>query len=135
VGWTPIKTRANRYPALVSSQPDHAVRGGKQPHWRGIDGANIWVANNRSDNVTKLRASNGKTFGIFAIGIEPEYVAFDGANIWVTNILSNNVSRVEVCETTKMRYCGRPPDPTRARILTVPTELPEEEASKIRSAG
>jgi hypothetical protein len=43
--------------------------------------------------------------------------------------------QVEVCETTKMRYCGRPPDPTRARILTVPTELPEEEASKIRSAG
>jgi hypothetical protein len=82
VRWTPIKTGANRYPALVSSQPDHAVRGGKQPHWRGVDGANIWVANNRSDNVTKLRASNGKTFGIFAIGIEPEYVAFDGANIW-----------------------------------------------------
>ena len=46
---------------------------GSNPIGVAFDGANIWVANNGSDNVTKLRASNGKTLGIFAIGIEPEY--------------------------------------------------------------
>jgi len=33
-----------------------------------FDGANIWVANNVSNNVTKLRASTGTVLGTFAVG-------------------------------------------------------------------
>ena len=48
-----------------------------------FDGANIWVADNASNTVTKLRASDGTCNG----------VAFDGANIWVTNYNSSTVSK------------------------------------------
>jgi DNA-binding beta-propeller fold protein YncE len=47
-----------------------------------FDGANIWVANNVSNNVTKLRASDGSNRGTFTVGNNPQGVAFDGANIW-----------------------------------------------------
>jgi DNA-binding beta-propeller fold protein YncE len=58
-----------------------------------FDGANIWVANRTSNNLTKLRASDGAVLGAYAIGINPGYVAFDGANIWVANYSSNSVSK------------------------------------------
>src|ERR1700680_3023816 len=58
---------------------------GVNPEGVAFDGANIWVANNGSNTVTKLRASDGANLGTFAVGGGPEGVAFDGANIWVTN--------------------------------------------------
>ena len=50
-----------------------------------FDGAHIWVIN--SNNVTKLRASDGASLGTFAVGDCPVGIAFDGANIWVGNSL------------------------------------------------
>src|SRR5712691_3081715 len=62
---------------------------GTRPFGVAFDGANIWVANMGSHNVTKLRASDGKVLGTFRSGANPVGVAFDGANIWVTNFTSN----------------------------------------------
>jgi len=59
-----------------------------------FDGVNIWAANANSNNVTKLRASDGKSLGTFSIGVNPFVVAFDGANIWVGNQVSNTLSKL-----------------------------------------
>jgi DNA-binding beta-propeller fold protein YncE len=55
------------------------------PHGLVFDGANIWVANAGSNNVSKLRTSDGKLLGTFDVGGEAEGMAFDGANIWVSH--------------------------------------------------
>jgi hypothetical protein len=52
---------------------------GTSPFGVAFDGANIWVANAFSNNVSKLRASDGTLLGTFALGTEPSGVAFDGA--------------------------------------------------------
>jgi hypothetical protein len=44
---------------------------GSEPSGVAFDGANIWVANQNSNNVTKLRASDGKLLGTFAVGRVP----------------------------------------------------------------
>jgi hypothetical protein len=62
-----------------------------------FDGANIWVANSGGGGghtVTKLRASDGKLLGTFAVGSHPLAVAFDGANIWVANAFAGTVSKL-----------------------------------------
>jgi len=58
-----------------------------------FDGSNIWVANFASNNVTKLRASDGKLLGTFGVDAGAAGLAFDGANIWVANYSSNTVSK------------------------------------------
>jgi hypothetical protein len=73
---------------------------GTSPRAVAFDGANIWVANFGSNNVTELRASDGTTLGTFAVGTNPIGVAFDGANIWVTNFGSNNVTKLGSDGTT-----------------------------------
>ena len=55
---------------------------GTDPEGLTFDGANIWVANTGSNNVTKLRASDGANLGTFGVGSGPRNLAFDGANIW-----------------------------------------------------
>ena len=67
---------------------------GPQPQGVAFDDANIWVANSDSDNVTKLRASDGQNLGTFDVGNLPVGGAFDGANIWVTNSLDDTVSKL-----------------------------------------
>ena len=59
-----------------------------------FDGANIWVSNGGSSNVTKLLAASGKLLGTFHVISTPVGVAFDGANIWVANEHSNTVSKL-----------------------------------------
>lgn len=59
-----------------------------------FDGTNIWVANQKTNNVTKLRASDSANLGNFPAGIYPVDVAFDGANIWVTNRDGNTVTEL-----------------------------------------
>ena len=68
--------------------------GGTGPNAIAFDGANMWVANFNSDNVTELRASDGALLGTFSVGSQPNAVAFDGANIWVANQNTNNVVRI-----------------------------------------
>ncbi len=58
---------------------------GTQPQGAAFDGANIWVANSQSGNVTKLRAADGAVLGTFPVGGGPGYLTFDGANMWVNN--------------------------------------------------
>ena len=71
---------------------------GTDPAGMAFDGANIWVANDGSNNVTKLRASDGANLGTFAVGSQPFGVAFDGANIWVANFGSNNVTKLRASD-------------------------------------
>jgi DNA-binding beta-propeller fold protein YncE len=52
------------------------------------------VANENSDDVTKLRVSDGALLGTFGVGDSPQGVAFDGTNIWVANAGSNTVSKL-----------------------------------------
>lgn len=54
---------------------------GSGPAGLAFDGASLWVANGDSNNVTKLRASDGAVLGTFPVGSDPFGVAFDGANI------------------------------------------------------
>ncbi|CAN5449864.1 hypothetical protein BH10ACI3_BH10ACI3_26500 [soil metagenome] len=71
---------------------------GTQPESVAFDGVNIWVANFLSNNVTKLRASDGVLQGTFVFGSNPWAVAFDGANIWVANDGSNNVTKLRASD-------------------------------------
>jgi DNA-binding beta-propeller fold protein YncE len=68
---------------------------GKAPAGVTFDGTNIWVANEDSNNVMKLRASDGAVLGAFNVGMEPGMVAYDGANIWVTNGRGESVSKLK----------------------------------------
>ena len=57
------------------------------------DGANMWVANTHSNNVTKLRGRDGALLGTFAVGFGPTGICLDGANMWVTNVNTNTVTK------------------------------------------
>jgi DNA-binding beta-propeller fold protein YncE len=63
-----------------------------------FDGANIWVANNGSNNVMKLRASDGAVLGTYAVGRGPFGVALAptgaGVIVWVANFGSDTVSKL-----------------------------------------
>jgi len=74
--------------SLVTS----AVGGG--PQGIAFDGANMWVSNYNSNNVAKLRATDGATIATVPVGKNPHGVAFDGANIWIANSSSNTVSKL-----------------------------------------
>ncbi|OGP80368.1 MAG: hypothetical protein A2V86_00580 [Deltaproteobacteria bacterium RBG_16_49_23] len=71
---------------------------GNGPNRIAFDGANIWVTNRDSNNVTKLRANDGTNLGTLAVGLGPGVIAFDGANIWVANQLSNNVTKLRASD-------------------------------------
>lgn len=82
------------YPAnLTTSFPV-----GNTPAGIAFDGANIWVANDFSNSVTELRASDGLTLGTFPVGANPNGVAFDGANVWVANYNSNSVTELRASD-------------------------------------
>jgi hypothetical protein len=87
--------------ALLKWYPVNQVTAfavGTSPTGVAFDGANIWVANAGSTNVTKLRASDGANLGTFAVGINPYGVAFDGANIWVANAGDNTVTKLRASD-------------------------------------
>jgi hypothetical protein len=52
---------------------------GAKPTGVAFDGANIWVANENSSNVIKLRARDGADLGTFNAGTGPDGVAFDNS--------------------------------------------------------
>ena len=76
----------------------HNFSVGDNPYALAFDGANIWVANAWSDNVTKLRASDGSLLGTYTAGDYPRALAFDGANIWVANDYSTNVMKLRASD-------------------------------------
>jgi len=67
---------------------------GTAPAGVAFDGADIWVANASSGNVTELLAATGAVVGTFTVGSGPQGVAFDGANIWTANSGSNSVTKL-----------------------------------------
>ncbi|MGE5570468.1 MAG: YncE family protein [Rhodospirillales bacterium] len=68
----------------VTEGPTHAA----------FDGAHIWVTNNRSDTVAKLRPSDGVVLGTYAVGDGPWSLAFDGAHIWAASRSSDSVMKL-----------------------------------------
>src|SRR5205814_8799347 len=67
---------------------------GIDPVALAFDGTFIYVANNTSNNVTRIRASTGAVDGTIAVGSHPSALAFDGTFIYVANSLSNSVTRI-----------------------------------------
>jgi hypothetical protein len=51
------------------------------------------VANQGSDNLIKLRASDGTNLGTFPAGDGPKALAFDGVHIWAANLDSNTLTK------------------------------------------
>ncbi len=94
----PLQIATLRWYEAIQSGADFAV--GTNPVGIAFDGANIWVANFDSNNVTKLRASDGACVApcIFSTGSSARGVAFDGANIWTTNSGSNNVTKLRASD-------------------------------------
>jgi hypothetical protein len=92
------------------------------PRPQGIvyDGANLWVANTTSNNVTKLAASSGAVLGTFAAGTEPDGMAFDGANSWAANAGSNTVSKFWFRQHNFWRQLLKSGDSTSSRRLLAP---------------
>ena len=66
---------------------------GQSPRAMAFDGANMWVVNAVSNDVVKLRASDGFDLGSFDVGLNPQDITFDGANICVSNGGSDTVTK------------------------------------------
>jgi YVTN family beta-propeller protein len=68
------------------------INVGTDPLSMVSDGANMWVSNNGSNNVSKVQQSTGTVLATVTVGKQPEGLAYDGTNIWVANYGSNTVS-------------------------------------------
>jgi YVTN family beta-propeller protein len=90
--------------AQTATQLTPASSVGLGPEGIATDGTNVFVANQFSDTVTKLRASDGSVVGTFSVGHRPVAVAFDGAFFWVANYLSNNVMKVDASGVVVATY-------------------------------
>ena len=58
-----------------------------------FDGANMWVANQGSNTVTRLRASDAVVLAMLPVGPTPIAAAFDGTNVWLLNAGNQTLSR------------------------------------------
>ena len=68
-------------------------------HWgMAFDGANVWVTNTDTDNVTKIRASDNAILGNYAVGDGPTGIAFDGTHVWVANNHSGTVTKLRASD-------------------------------------
>ena len=66
---------------------------GANPVALAFDGTNIWVVNQGSGTVTRLRASDGVVLATLPVGSSPLAVLFDGTSMWVLNGGSQTLSR------------------------------------------
>src|SRR5262247_882287 len=83
-------------PAVAPQSGAFAV--GKGPEGVAFDGASVWVTNQFSNNVTKLRASDGAVIGTYAVGKRPIGVAVDGDSVWVTNLLDDSLTKLRASD-------------------------------------
>lgn len=90
--------------------PDFSISSA--PRAVAFDGTNIWVANGVTNNVTKLRTSDGFVLGTFPVGIQPVGVAFDGANIWVSNSGTNDLTKLRASDGANLGSFAVGNDPT-----------------------
>lgn len=93
-----ITTHPELHTRAKASDGVAAFDVGKFPIGVVSDGTNIWVANGESNNVMKLRATDGAVLGTFNVGTNPEGVVFDGTNVWVVNTDSNTVSKLRASD-------------------------------------
>src|SRR4029077_627243 len=76
---------------------------GANPLRIAFDGASVWVTNEESFSVTKVRASDGAVQGNFTVRNAPVGISFDGANIWVANANGANVSKLRASDGALLR--------------------------------
>jgi hypothetical protein len=96
LGYSPMQIALLHWYEAI--QTGNAFSVGTNPGGIAFDGANIWVANGNSNNVTKLKASDGSLVGTYSVGTNPRGIAFDGANIWVANWGTNNVTKLNASD-------------------------------------
>ena len=70
---------------------------GAYPYGIAFDGSNIWVTNNGSNTVTKLKAGDGSLVGTYAVGIEPWGIVL-GSSIRVTNSGDSTVTKLNASD-------------------------------------
>ena len=75
---------------------------GINPNGMCSDGTNIWIANRGSNNVTKMRMSDGSVIGTYPVGSGPRRLYYDGTNIWVTNSDSSSVTKLRASDGSLM---------------------------------
>jgi hypothetical protein len=87
-------------PAAWSDFDLRAYRVGRGPEAIAFDGANLWVANQFDNSLTKLGVVDGRALQTMQVGRRPVAMAFDGTNLWVANLFSNNVMMVRPEDAT-----------------------------------
>jgi hypothetical protein len=85
-----IVVRARVCTAFCASTPSADTFVSSTYPTTNFGSVNVFITSN---NVTKLRSSDGVNQGTFPTGSNSVGVAFDGANIWVPNNGSNTVSK------------------------------------------
>ncbi len=71
---------------------------GAAPWAVAFDGTYIWVTNNGSNNVSRVRASDGARLGTFPTGTRPRGLAFDGTNMWVANYQAGGLLKLRASD-------------------------------------
>ena len=99
------KTAAVTYSEAAPGISSTSYGVGAQPTGMLFDGNYIWVSNNSSNSVTKLRPDDGRVLGTFSTGSYPVGLAFDGTNIWVANFGYNGAGNTA---TVLSARTGRP---------------------------
>jgi hypothetical protein len=95
VGQNPLQIAMLRWYSVNEGWLDYPT--GTGPNRVAFDGANIWVTNYASNNVTKLRAIDGANLGTSSV-FTPQDLAFDGAYLWVVSSGSNSVVKVRAID-------------------------------------
>jgi collagen triple helix repeat protein len=77
---------------------------GTAPTSMAFDGTNLWVVNSGSNNVMKVRPSDGAVLATYPCGNTPQSVAFDGMNVWITNLGADTVTKLRVSDGTSWTF-------------------------------
>lgn len=79
-------------------KPQASFPTGVESFGAAFDGTNVWVTNRSSNNVMKLRPSDGANLGTFTVTGGPTGIAFDGANLWIVRQFTNNVTKLRASD-------------------------------------
>src|SRR5688572_26731587 len=64
------------------------------PEAAAFDGANVWVAAQFNNKVTRIRVSDSAITGTFTVCNRPVALLSAGGYVWVACLLSNNVMKI-----------------------------------------
>lgn len=96
--WYEVNNAGNKIP--VGVYPDQLV----------FDGVHMWVACYNTNNVWKIRASDGQVIGAYPAGTNPSALAFDGMYIWAPGKGNSNVVKLRASDgATVATICCTPP--------------------------